>query len=47
MSGTIPTISQQPLESSVDQPSDPSNDLLNIDTNEEYVGRKDSKIKLI
>lgn len=37
MSGKTSTTLQQPLESLADQPSDPSNDLLNINTNEEYV----------
>ncbi|KAG2196850.1 hypothetical protein INT47_011370 [Mucor saturninus] len=36
MSGKTSTASPQPLDSSTDQPSDPSNDLLNINTNEDY-----------
>lgn len=37
MSSKTSTNSPQPLDSTADQPSDPSNDLLNINTNEEYV----------
>lgn len=43
MPGTTPTTPQQTLESSsTDQPSDPSTDLLNIDTNEDYLSVKHS-----
>ncbi|CAO3656375.1 unnamed protein product [Mucor hiemalis] len=43
MPGTTPTATQQTLEpSSNDQPSDPSADLLNIDTNEDYLSVKHS-----
>lgn len=37
MPGTTSTTQQQSLESLPDQPSDPTQDFLNINTNEEYV----------